>query len=160
MSFILSCCFGCSNTMGNCQTRLEQSPEAHHGPHLMRKILVSALKRSSKLLSRRGNIFVLHNLFFSLLKMGLFEKASPRKKLKFKKAVLWKSAVRKGMFALPNMHFEIFDFDQNVKIFKMDLSYSVFRVEKLIVVAYLCIRLNVNILLTWILWTYFVKKII
>ncbi|XP_030966035.1 uncharacterized protein LOC115986837 isoform X1 [Quercus lobata] len=42
-----------SNAMGNCQTRLEQSPEAHHGPHLMRKILVSALKRSSKLLSRR-----------------------------------------------------------------------------------------------------------
>ncbi|XP_030958268.1 uncharacterized protein LOC115980125 [Quercus lobata] len=64
--------FAASNAMGNCQTRLEQSPEAHHGPHLMRKILVSALKRSSKLLSRRG----------------LFEKASPRKKLKLKKAVL------------------------------------------------------------------------
>ncbi|XP_050253966.1 uncharacterized protein LOC126700029 [Quercus robur] len=46
--------FVASNTMRNCQTRLEQSPEAHHGPHLMRKILVSALKRSSKLLSRRG----------------------------------------------------------------------------------------------------------
>ncbi|XP_030966036.1 uncharacterized protein LOC115986837 isoform X2 [Quercus lobata] len=45
--------FAASNAMGNCQTRLEQSPEAHHGPHLMRKILVSALKRSSKLLSRR-----------------------------------------------------------------------------------------------------------
>ena len=88
MSFILSCCFGCSNTMRNCQARLERSLEAHHGPRLMRKILVSALKQSSKLQSRRGNIFVLHNLFFSLLKMGLFQKASPRKKLKFKKAVL------------------------------------------------------------------------
>ncbi|KAF3957958.1 hypothetical protein CMV_017078 [Castanea mollissima] len=27
------------NTMRNCQARLERSPEAHHGPHLMRKIL-------------------------------------------------------------------------------------------------------------------------
>lgn len=45
-----------SNSMKACQERQDQSQEALSDSHQMRKTLVSALKQSSKLPSRRGKV--------------------------------------------------------------------------------------------------------